>query len=88
MRRLNIGMSVALLSLCAGPSWAASGKAIYMKHCAGCHSGMKAYAPQLGNVREWKVRIGYGRKSLIDSVKNGHDMMPVHEGLLSDKDIG
>ena len=88
MRTTNLGLIAIMLAMSAGTAWATSGKAIYDKHCASCHSTNADNTPQLGNAEQWKIRLDYGRKSLIYSVKNGHNMMPMHEGTLKDQDIG
>jgi cytochrome c5 len=86
MRVLNIPTVVLLalpLSTVADP-----GEAVYEKHCAKCHSSTDVNVPQIGSVEQWKFRSGYGRTSLIYSVKNGHNMMPPHSEALKDDDIG
>jgi len=88
MRTSNLGLIAVMLAMSAGTAWAASGRAIYDTYCASCHSGNMDNAPQISKPEQWAVRLTYGRKSLIYSVKNGHNMMPVHEGQLSEKDIG
>lgn len=65
----------------------ASGESIYEKHCAQCHSGGDVNVPQIGSLEQWKFRSAYGAKSLLHSVKNGHNVMPPHEGALKDDEM-
>ena len=66
---------------------AASGEVIYEKHCAQCHSGGDANIPQIGDTAQWKFRSGDGPKSLLYSVKQGHNVMPPHGGALKDEEM-
>lgn len=66
---------------------AASGEAIYEKHCASCHSSGDVYVPQIGTVEQWQFRAAYGAKSLLYSVRNGHNIMPAHGDHLKDEDM-
>ena len=66
---------------------AESGQAVYDKHCAKCHSSGDVNVPQIRSTEQWKLRSGYGAKSLLYSVKNGHNLMPSHEGAIKDADI-
>jgi cytochrome c5 len=86
MRSLN-ALPFVLLALPVAAA-ADPGEAIYEKHCAACHSGTDVNVPQIGSVEQWKFRSGYGRKSLIYSVRNGHNLMPHHGETLKDEDIG
>lgn len=65
----------------------ASGQTIYEKHCAQCHSNGDVNVPQIGAMEQWKFRSKYGAKSLLYSVRNGHNVMPSHDGLLKDEDL-
>ncbi len=65
----------------------ASGEVTYEKHCAQCHSKGDVNVPQIGSVEQWKFRSGYGPKSLLYSVKNGHNLMPGHGDALKDEEI-
>jgi cytochrome c5 len=77
------------LAAVAAPALAADGKAIYEQHCASCHSTNKdANVPQIGLPGQWTLRLTSGRKSLIDSVRHGHNLMPVHGETMNKKDIG
>jgi cytochrome c5 len=65
----------------------ASGETVYEKHCATCHSKGDVNVPQIGSLDQWRFRSGYGAKSLLYSVKNGHNIMPPHGDILKDEDI-
>jgi cytochrome c5 len=65
----------------------ASGEAIYEKHCAQCHSSGDVYVPQIGSLEQWRFRANYGAKSLLYSVRNGHNLMPGHGDQLKDDDM-
>jgi cytochrome c5 len=82
-------LSVLAVFLLASPLPAAAetGEAIYDKHCAQCHSSGDVNVPQIGSTEQWKFRSGYGAKSLLYSVKNGHNLMPAHGEMLKDADI-
>ena len=86
MRVLNT-LTVFLLALPLA-AVADPGETVYKEHCAQCHSSTDVNVPQIGSVDQWKFRSGYGRKSLIYSVKNGHNMMPAHSETLKEEDIG
>jgi cytochrome c5 len=73
---------------CPVAALAASGEDIYTRHCAQCHSSTDVNVPQIGSAEQWKFRAGYGRKSLISSVKHGHNLMPPHGEMLKDEEIG
>jgi cytochrome c5 len=88
MRKLYIGMSTLLLALSSWTAMADSGEAVYDKHCASCHSKNADNTPQLGNAEHWKIRLDYGRKSLVDSIRHGHNVMPAHMDTLSPQEIG
>jgi cytochrome c5 len=88
MRALAITLITLPLVITAGTAHATTGEAIYEKHCASCHSKNADNTPQLGIPQHWTIRFNYGRKSLVDSVKSGHNMMPGHEDNLSAQDIG
>ncbi|HYP66961.1 MAG TPA: cytochrome c [Thiobacillaceae bacterium] len=66
---------------------AETGEAVYEKHCAQCHSSGDVNVPQIGSTEQWKFRSGYGAKSLLYSVKNGHNLMPAQGEMLKDEDI-
>ncbi|MGA7180561.1 MAG: c-type cytochrome [Thiobacillaceae bacterium] len=85
MRKLSI-LPVFLFVLPLSAS-ATSGETVYDKHCAQCHSSGDVNVPQIGSVEQWKFRSGYGPKSLLYSVKNGHNLMPSHGDMLKDDDI-
>jgi cytochrome c5 len=51
------------------------------------HSG-DVNIPQLYNASQWEVRLKVGRKSLVDSVVHGHNVMPPLGEALSKDDIG
>lgn len=87
MYRTRLTVFAVLLVTLSSPALAASGEAIYDKHCASCHSGNADNTPQLGIAEHWRVRLGYGRKSLVDSVRHGHNMMPTHEYSMRVEDI-
>ena len=76
----------AILLVLPLPAAADSGQAIYEKHCAPCHSSGDVNTPQIGSTEQWKLRSGYGAKSLLYSVKNGHNLMPPHGETLKDAD--
>jgi cytochrome c5 len=82
-------LSVLAVVLLASPlsATAETGEAIYDKHCAQCHSSGDANTPQIGSTEQWKLRSGYGAKSLLYSVKNGHNLMPPHGEMLKDADV-
>lgn len=65
----------------------ASGESVYETHCAQCHSGGDVNVPQIGSMEQWKFRSAYGPKSLLYSVRNGHNAMPGHGDLLKDEQI-
>jgi len=65
----------------------ASGETVYEAHCAQCHSKGDVNVPQIGSLEQWKFRSGYGAKSLLYSVKNGHNLMPGHGDVLKDEEI-
>lgn len=65
----------------------ASGQAVYERHCAQCHSSGDVAIPQIGSQEQWQFRSRYGAESLLYSVRNGHNVMPPHEGVLRDADI-
>jgi cytochrome c5 len=65
----------------------ASGETLYEQHCAQCHSKGDVNVPQIGSLEQWKFRSGYGPKSLLYSVKNGHNIMPGHGDVLKDEEI-
>jgi cytochrome c5 len=77
------------IAVAALPSigFAASGEEIYDKHCAGCHSSGMVEAPQIGNPGQWGKRVELGNKSLMDSVKHGHNIMPPQGEVLKDEDL-
>jgi cytochrome c5 len=86
MRNLSIALSSILIAFPVVAS-AESGEAIYDKHCAQCHSSGDVNVPQIGSRQQWKLRSGYGPKSLLESVKNGHNLMPPQGDTMKDKDI-
>lgn len=65
----------------------ASGESVYEAHCAQCHSRGDVNIPQIGSMEQWKFRSAYGAKSLLYTVKNGHNAMPGHGDLLKDEQI-
>ncbi len=85
MRMLPI-LPVFLLALPLSAA-AESGEAVYENHCAQCHSKGDVNVPQIGSVQQWELRSGYGAKSLLYSVKNGHNLMPPHENTIKDEDV-
>jgi cytochrome c5 len=66
---------------------ASTGETVYEKNCAQCHSNGDVNIPQIGSSQQWQFRSGYGPKSLLYSVKNGHNLMPPHGDVLKDEDI-
>jgi cytochrome c5 len=85
---MSVPYRLLLLLALPLPALADPGEAIYEKHCAQCHSGNDVQVPRIGVADQWKFRSGYGRDSLIYSVKNGHNLMPHHGDTLSDEQIG
>lgn len=77
-----------LVTLFALPSWAGDGHKVYQKFCASCHSSGDVTIPQPHNPSQWEARLKAGRKSMIDSVVNGHNVMPPHGGELTKEAIG
>jgi cytochrome c5 len=77
-----------LAALVALPAWSGDGRAVYEKHCASCHSGSDVNIPQPHNPSQWNARLKAGRKSLIDSVVNGHNIMPPLGGEITKDAIG
>jgi cytochrome c5 len=86
MHKLSV-LAVLLLALPLSAA-AESGEAVYEKHCAQCHSSGDVNTPQIRSTEQWKLRSGYGAKSLLYSVKNGHNLMPPHGEMLKDADLG
>jgi cytochrome c5 len=82
-------LSVLFIAVATVPSigFAASGEQIYEKHCASCHSSGMVEAPQIGNPGQWGKRVELGKKSLMDSVKHGHNIMPPQGEALNDEDL-
>jgi cytochrome c5 len=74
--------------LCVLPLTAvASGGEVHEKRYAPCHSSGDIKFPQNGSAEPWELRSVNGAKSLLDNVKNGHNIMPPHEGALKDDEM-
>ena len=54
----------------------AEGESIYQKTCKSCHDAGVAGAPKLGDSAAWAPRIEKGNDALLESVKNGLNVMP------------
>ena len=83
----NVAILPVFLFVLPLAAFATSGETVYEKNCAQCHSSGDVNIPQIGSAEQWKFRSGYGPKSLLYSVKNGHNLMPSHGDVLKDEDI-
>lgn len=53
------------------------GKTIYEAHCIICHEAGVAGAPKFQSVDDWKPRLDKGMDTIIGTVKQGMNAMPV-----------
>ena len=81
---------VIFLYFSVGVAWAGdpfAGSAIYAEHCVGCHggdgSGEVAGTPSFRG----GALMSKGEFELRDRVRNGKDLMPRFEGILTDEEI-
>jgi cytochrome c5 len=52
------------------------GSAIYQSTCQACHSNGSSSIPQIGNKKEWKIRLAKGTDVLIQHAIQGFNAMP------------
>ncbi len=86
MKRVITNMVMGVAMLTAPMAGAASGKEVYSKACAVCHT---AIPPKLGDKSAWASRIATGTDALVAAVIKGKGAMPPKAGnsSLSDADI-
>lgn len=81
------------MTLAAGSSMAADGKATYDKACFACHASGAAGAPKFGDKAAWADRIAQGNDTLykhaMEGFKGESGVMPAKGGnaALSDDDV-
>ena len=74
----------ALAASLAAPIVAADGRAVWEKHCAGCHTAM---APKIGDKAAWAPIVKQGPEQVTAVVIKGKGMMPPKGTAASDADV-
>jgi cytochrome c5 len=83
-RAMLVVLGAMAVSLAAGPSSAADGKAVWDKSCAGCHSVL---APKFGDKTAWAPLVKRGAADLTASVMKGKAPMPPKGGAATEADV-
>lgn len=64
----------------------ATGREVFVQNCALCHVHGVAMAPRVDNQAEWRPRLLFGRRVLLNSVLRGKGGMPPKGGNASISD--
>jgi cytochrome c5 len=81
---LRFFLGAMTATLLATPAFAADGKAVWDKSCAGCHTMM---APKVGDKAAWAPLVKLGVDELTAVVIKGKGVMPPKGGAKSDADV-
>ncbi len=73
---MSMRLAALLICVCAGPAFAADGKAIYDRVCYKCHRSGVDEAPIAGDKEAWAPRLASGMATLYRSVMEGKGEMP------------
>ena len=84
MRMSVFAGALAVSALIAAPAFAADGKAVFDKACAGCH---KAMSPKLTEKDKWAPILKKGTDGMVASVMKGKGPMPAKGGAASEADV-
>ena len=83
-RAMLVVLGAMAVSLAAGPSSAADGKAVWDKSCAGCHAVL---APKFGDKAAWAPLVKRGAADLTASVMKGKAPMQPKGGAATEADV-
>ncbi len=77
-------VTAVFAAIVATPAIAADGKAVWEKHCAGCHAML---APKTDDKAAWAPMVKQGPEAVTAIVLKGKGAMPPKGGAASDDDV-